>query len=186
MYVLQIQVLDPGNAKFSGLNRYSVGVASAGNQARLFGLGDVSIYNNAPGTPTEFYLAEVEAFYRGKTFVVELYDPGEANPGGTVTIRQPSGAGWATYPSCRMFVRGDVDDAWTSRGTRAPCDFFANNSGGADDYNGDWIKLEMDLPDTYACTTNCWWKVLYDYTGNVSDTTTWRAYMIGNPVHLTR
>jgi hypothetical protein len=42
----------------------------------------------------------------------------------------------------------------------------------------------MDLPPEYACAT-CWWKMNYVYTpGGVNDTTTWRAYMIGNPIHL--
>jgi hypothetical protein len=51
------------------------------------------------------------------------------------------------------------------------------------EYNGRWLKFEMDLPPEYACTT-CWWKMNYSYPSGVNDTTTWRAYMIGNPIHL--
>jgi hypothetical protein len=43
--------------------------------------------------------------------------------------------------------------------------------------------LEINLPDIYSCV-DCWWKVNYNYPGAVFDTTTWRAYMLGNPVHL--
>jgi hypothetical protein len=41
----------------------------------------------------------------------------------------------------------------------------------------------MDLPSDYACT-NCWWKMNYGYASGVNDTTTWRAYIRGNPIHL--
>ena len=185
LYVLQIEVLDPppGSPGWSGLNRYSV---RATGGAKLYGLGDMSLYNNATGTISDFYLAEVSETYSGKTFVVELYDPGEANPGGWVEIKAPAGPGaWTTYPSCRMSVRASEADSWGSVSTKSPCRFFASNDGGSDDYNGDWIKLEMDLA-SYICGSDCWWKLNYNYSNDVNDTTTWKAYIIGNPVHLLR
>jgi hypothetical protein len=51
------------------------------------------------------------------------------------------------------------------------------------EYHTDWLKFEVDLPPTYTCTS-CWWKMNYDYAGVVQDTTTWRAYILGNPIHL--
>ena len=51
------------------------------------------------------------------------------------------------------------------------------------EYNGQWLKFEMDLPSDYSCT-DCWWKMNYDYSGGTQDTTTWRAYILGNPIHL--
>jgi len=188
LYVLQIEALDPldspnplATAGWSGLNRYSV---RATGGARLYGLGDMSLYNNATGTTSDFYLAEVSDIYSGKNFVVELYDPGEANPGGWVEIKSPTGPGsWTDYASCRMSVRTSEAASWSSPTTLTPCRFFANNNGGVNDYNGDWIKLEMTL-SSYACGADCWWKLNYDYSNNVNDTTTWKAYIIGNPVHL--
>jgi hypothetical protein len=144
----------------------------------------MSLYNNATGTISNFYLAEVSDIYSGKDFVVELYDPGEANPGGWVEIKAPNGPGvWADYSSCKMSVRTSEAGAWSSSTTLTPCRFFANNDGGANDYNGDWIKLEMTL-NGYTCGANCWWKLNYNYSNNVNDTTTWKAYIVGNPVHL--
>ena len=184
VYVLQIEALDPPPARpgWSGLNRYSV---RATGGARLYGLGDMSLYNNATSTTSDFYMAEVSDIYSGKTFVLELYDPGEANPGGYVEIKAPNGPGsWVTYPSCTMRVRTSEAAPWGSASTLAPCRFFANNNGGPNDYNGDWIKLEMNL-SSYVCGADCWWKLNYDYSGaTVNDTTTWKAYIVGNPVHL--
>jgi hypothetical protein len=51
------------------------------------------------------------------------------------------------------------------------------------EYNGRWLKFEMDLPIAYTCT-DCWWRMNYAYPSAMNDTTTWRAYMIGNPIHL--
>ena len=188
IYVVQVQVLDSGGND-DGLNRYSIRAVSPGNVARLYGLGDMSIYNNASGTTTQFYLAEVSDIYKGKTFVVELYDPGEANPGGTIQIMAPNGPGsWTVFAECEQYVKLQWPDPWTYRGTLSPCQFFAQSGGGPsvsdDRYNGDWIKLEITLPATYTCSANCWWKVNYNYPNAVNDTTTWRAYIVGNPVHL--
>jgi hypothetical protein len=57
------------------------------------------------------------------------------------------------------------------------------NNGGANDYDGDWVKLESELPPAGSYAGG-WWQIRYTFTGGVSDTTTWRAYMIGNPIHL--
>ncbi len=176
IYVLQIRVAAPGGGPDSGLNRYSL---RATGGARLYAIGDMSLYNNASGTTTDFFLAEVDDIYRGKTFVVELYDPGDAPGGGTVQIKDPNGN---TYPSCAMSTRPSGGSTWTSQGVQTPCEFFAQNSGSAN-YNGDWVKLEMDLSDTYTCAA-CWWKVNYVFAGGVNDTTTWRAYVVGAPVHV--
>ena len=53
IYVLQVRVLSTG-PKPDGLNRYAVRSTPA--TTRLYALGDMSIYNNATGTTTEFHL----------------------------------------------------------------------------------------------------------------------------------
>lgn len=183
IYVLQIQVQEPSKAKYSGLNRYSLMVTGASGappsttSARIYGLGDMSIYNNAAGTTTSFYLAEVDQGYRGKTFVVELYDPGESSQTGQLKVIDPTGA---VFAQCRIYKRNKISDPWSSPVTASPC----VESVTPGEYNGKWIKFEMDLPTTYSCTGDCWWKMNYDYPSSVNDTTTWRAYIVGNPIHL--
>jgi hypothetical protein len=144
----------------------------------------MSLYNNASGTISEFFLAQVSGIYSGKDFIIELYDPGEANPGDWVEVKAPDGPGaWTSHDSCIMTVRSSQSEAWGSPTTLSPCRFFANNDGGSNDYNGDWIQLQMSLSG-YACGNDCWWKLNYDYPNNVPDTTTWTAYIVGSPVHL--
>ncbi len=176
IWVVQV-VLQGNNQNTSGLNRYSI-KSDVGN---LFALGDFSIYNNADGTTTSFYLAEVPDFYAGKTFVIEMYDPGEAADDGTLQVVDPTGAIWDDS-ECRIYTRDEVTDSWNKTQTisaGSDCQELVNPG----EYNGQWLKFELDLPPTYTCTT-CWWKMNYAYTSAVNDTTTWRAYMIGNPIHL--
>jgi Putative Flp pilus-assembly TadE/G-like len=180
IYVLQVKVVDPGNTQDrAGLNRYAVQASGAG--AKLFALGDFSIYNNASGSTTSFYLAEVPTYYHGKTFVVELYDAGESANNGTLQVVDPSGSPF-NGGECRIYSRNNTGVPWSLQTTisaGSPCQELVTPG----EYNGRWLKFELDLPPTYSCA-NCWWKMNYVYTSGVSDTTTWRAYMIGNPIHL--
>jgi hypothetical protein len=178
IYVVQVAHVDPGaTTDRAGLNRYSV----SSTNGNLFALGDFSIYNNFSGSTTSFFLAEVPTYYHGKTFVVELYDPGESSAPGTLQMVGPDGSVF-NDGECRIYDRDDPGDTWSLQQTIATgtnCQETVNPG----EYNGRWLKFEMDLPPLYSCVT-CWWKVNYVYTSPVNDTTTWRAYMIGNPIHL--
>jgi hypothetical protein len=190
IYVLQVQVKNPASQSDSGLNRYGLSVSGAAG-SRLYALGDMSIYNNFTGSVSDFYLAEVGSGYRGKTFVIELFDPGEGN--GFMQVMAPNGAGsWNIFNGdCTVSTRptGVMTGGWNVQGSPNPCQVQANNSGCATNpfcYQDRWVKVEIELPADYDCdaTNNCWWKVNYAYSGGVTDTTTWRAYIIGNPIHL--
>jgi hypothetical protein len=170
-------VLPSGNENNSGLNRYSIRT----NTGNIFALGDFSIFNNASGSTTAFHLAEVPDYYAGKTFVVEMYDTGESAADGTLQPIDPSGSVF-DGGACRIYSRDITDTTWALQTTVAagsPCQEVVTPG----EYNGRWLKFEMDLPATYSCT-NCWWKMNYAYTSGVNDTTTWRAFIIGNPIHL--
>lgn len=176
IYVVQVRHKDPGAVQNrSGLNRYSI-ASSSGTE--LFALGDMSIYNNFGGSTTEFYLAEVRDFYAGKTFVVELFDAGESVDPGTLQVVDPSGNVFDDG-ACRIYDR-NVGGDWTLQSTPASCAETVTPS----EYQDRWLKFEMDLPPTYSCGGSCWWKMNYVYTSGVNDTTTWRAYVVGNPIHL--
>ncbi|MGZ3460537.1 MAG: hypothetical protein ACXU86_18780, partial [Archangium sp.] len=45
----------------------------------LYGVGDLSLFNNLPGTSgnitATFYFAQVDPIYAGKTLTAQLYDP---------------------------------------------------------------------------------------------------------------
>lgn len=187
IYIVQVQNVDPGSQNHrSGLNRYSI----RSTTGSLFALGDFSLYNNVPGSTSSFFLAEVPSYYNGKTFVVEMYDPGEFSGSGTAQLEMWHSAS-DTDPGvvfnggeCRIYSRDNVTDPWNHQQTISAgneCEELVSSG----EYNRRWLKFEIDLPTTYSCTSDCWWKVNYRYPGGgVQDTTTWRAYMIGNPIHI--
>jgi Putative Flp pilus-assembly TadE/G-like len=183
VFVVQVRHVDPGAAvDRAGLNRYSIRSSSG----QLFALGDFSIYNNASGSTTAFYLAEVPTYYHGKTFVVEFFDAGESAATGTLQMVSPDGSVF-NDGQCRIYTRNNPGQAWSLQNTIAagsPCQETVTPQ----EYHDRWLKFEMDLPPEYACTEGgtpgCWWKVNYAYPSGVNDTTTWKAYMIGNPIHL--
>lgn len=170
--------LSSGDEENSGLNRYSIRT-DTGN---LFALGDFSIFNNASGTATQFYLAEVPDFYAGKTFVVELYDAGESNDPGLLQPIDPSGSVF-NGGECRIYSRTITETSWGAPDQVIPAGSNCQESVSPKEYHGLWLKFEMDLPLSYSCGT-CWWQMNYNYPTDMNDTTTWRAFMIGNPIHL--
>ncbi len=108
IYVLQVEVAPPGGPLGNaGLNRYSV---RATGGARLYGIGDVSVYNRAPGSSAQYDLVEVSDIHRGKTLVIEMFDLGDEFGSGTVQIRDPNGVVQATFPA-----GSSNDGAWRRR-----------------------------------------------------------------------
>jgi hypothetical protein len=167
-----------GNQANSGLNRYSI----RSNTGNLFALGDFSIYNNATGSTTSFYVAEVPDFYKGKTFVIELYDAGESSDTGNLQPIDPSGSVF-NDGQCRIYSKNAAEASWGAPDTVISAGNSCQESVNPQEYHRRWLKFEMDLPVGYSCS-NCWWRMNYAYPSDMSDTTTWRAYMIGNPIHL--
>ena len=182
LYTVEVVVVDDPTdpADNAGLNRYSI---RATGGAKLSALGDMSIFNNITGT-TEFFLAEVDDGYAGRTLVVELYDPGDAEENVTNIIKLlgPGGIPWTG--GCDISKREHLTTDFVFLDSDAvgdECDVNATRP--TFNYDGDWLRIEVDLPEGYTCT-DCWWKIRYEYSGSTADTTTWRAYISGSPVRL--
>jgi hypothetical protein len=137
------------------------------------------------------YLAEVIDAYAGKTFVVEGFDPGDigGSSSGTLTLHYPTGPGtWAPFPTCDWYIKDSpADTTWASMGTAANCQITVNNSqpiSSPQNFQNKWLKLEAALPSSYTCGTSCWWQIRYTFNASPSDHVTWKAYVVGNPIHL--
>ena len=168
-YPIRVEIIGEG----FGLNRWSMrATASSGPQPSLFAVGDMSIYANVDSGITEFYLAEVKAHNAGKTIQIDLFDPGEANGNNEIRIVSPDG----TSPPCHLNIPSDGIDQ-----DLAAC--IIDTTRPAHNYHDDWLHVTIDLSSSYTCT-DCWWKVVYDYPGGATDTTTWTARMRGNPIRL--
>lgn len=192
-YTLEVEMRTPAAGSEAGLNRYSVSATSTAGIPRVTGVGDMSIFNNISGLTT-FSLAEVPSYYAGRTLFVELFDPGDAVGANSITLIGPDGNPW---PVCTNTVwrnsepNWEAGDSWPAVPTAGDsnpgdCEINADRTQIPGDlYDGDWIRMRVDLPDSYSCVT-CWWSIRYDYSGAsvANDTTTWRAYIAGAPVRL--
>ncbi len=172
--IYPLRVMVEHNDDWWTTNKYSLRTrTTSGPPASIYGLGDMSIYNNVDNGQTEFFLARVEDKHAGSIFVVELWDAGDVQVGGssdTVTISSGNGS--------------TLDCTWEATNGDAGSSCVVNVS--AKVFNDHLIKILIPIPSDYTCTGDeCWFRATYDYTGTgTHDTTTWTAYIVGNPIHL--
>lgn len=182
IYPLRVMISDPGDLDQRGLNRWSLRASTSGGPGpKVYGLGDMSIYANVDGAlgNTVFHLADVAEVHAGKTLVIELWDPGDAKGNHAVEIWDPFG----NMPPCEWGMaehKGNANPSPTNITGESMCRIAT--SGGK--FNNWLVTIRIELPDDYVCAADCWWKINYDYPGQTADTTTWTAYIEGNPVRL--
>ena len=70
-----------------------------------------------------------------------------------IVILGPGG----TTQSCTYNVRGSTTTALN------PCRIQTRTSTGTNVYNGKWLDILISVPTTYTCSTDCWWKVKYEF-----------------------
>jgi hypothetical protein len=198
-----------------GTNQFSIKASIAsGGTPHVYALSTMSVFTNPRGTDcsgsastsaeSAFYLAEIPAQNRGKKLTISLFDPGDG-PEGTyiLDIVGPDGAGLSgsnvtdvctgttigeLVPSCSYGARTATPT------TGSPCSITTRDAGGAI-YNGLWLDVAVTLPAGYNCTTDCWWKIRYRFTGlslplpgdppaTPTDRTTYVVRVSGDPVRV--
>lgn len=178
IYVLRVS---NGGSSIGGNNSYALLVNSdnfnTSNPPRVYSINEMSIFTNDSSGTATVYLAEVDPIHANKILQLTFYDPGEGAGNAQMTVLPPPGV--SGY-SCSWVAT----DVWPGGGPNSgnSCTINSTVSGNAR-YNGEWITMQIDLPASYTCTTDCFWKMELDL--NVShDRTTWEAKVIGNPVAL--
>jgi hypothetical protein len=182
IYVLRVWA--DGNG--GGNNGYGLNVVTTGSgtdDARLYGINDISIFTNQSLTGT-LTIAEVAQEHAGKILELSFYDPGEDNGDAFMTVKMPDG----TSANCSWIAK-DFNGNTSASGGPGTCRIqTADNSvpiaTNKSLFNGQWITATIDIPDAYTCSSNCWWSMLIEHTGISHDRTTWAARIIGNPVRL--
>ena len=183
----------------TGYNQFALRVTGA-PATKLYALDAISIYTNTPSTTARFYLAEVTSADAGKRMVIDLYDPGDGPSGQYMmqVLAPPSGApgivptGGTVIPaagvadSCRYNptpspVRNN--DVTAPKGSAATnCTVVTKYAGSTSGhYNNNWLRLQVDIADDYACTVDCWWTIKYDFGPQLStptDRTVWSVQIL--------
>ncbi len=138
----------------------------------------MAIYANVDGTAgdTEFFLAEVAQVHAGRTLVIELWDPGDAQGNHSVSILDPD----LNVPPCDWSAtNGDT-------GSPAVCDIPTSKPGGGGRFTNHLVTIRIAIPPDYTCAATCWWKIHYNYPDVTNDTTTWSARIEGNPIRIVK
>jgi hypothetical protein len=171
-----------------GQNRFSIragfvsgiGGPVAGSQMgiRVAGTSVMSMYANAPGAKTSFFLARVPSGSGGHTLNVGIFDPSDAEVNGSLKILPPTDSGLTNFAGC--IASGPYSGNLTN------CLVPTNNTA----FQGKWETIQVPIPADYHCSDvdpmGCWVKIQFSFpnAGSVHDTTTWRASMDGDPVRL--
>lgn len=190
-YVVQIQ--GNGNANGGGHNRLALRASFAGGTSfenaslGLFANSYLGIYANAQAANTNFHLVRVQPSGTGRTLHLRFFDTGDASQAGQLKIVPPpdatvDGVPMANFTGCQY--------------TPPPGTAFAA-TGGSDctiynvistSYNGQWVEETIPIPAGYSCNqaspAGCWLRINFNFPANVSDTTTWQAWIEGDPVRL--
>ena len=194
MYRLQVTTTNPLNSNdqigVSAENMWGLRAVSTDptHQPHVFGLGKMVIYANVPNGQAGFYLGRIEAVHAGKTMVIQLFDPGDAQGNSSIEILQQTAT---DYVPISFNYTADSNAGGSNSGTTTSLKTTIN---GTTQYNNSWVTITVPLAKTYAAPLPAtettpgvlggWWKIRYTYSSATSDTTTWQVSIRGNPVHL--
>jgi hypothetical protein len=170
---------------------------SSSNGLRLYGNQKMGVYANATGADTRFFLTRVLPGEAGHTLILNFFDTGDASQAGNITVLPPpdSNVSGGAFSNCE-YVKppgNSTGPPWgTFVATSSGCQVtgVSNQSSPGPSYNGQWVTYQVPIPDDYDCDdtvqTGCWTRLRFSYPAgtNVNDTTTWTAFMLGDPVRL--
>ena len=183
-----------------GSNRFSIRVGLGSNYAstnglHVYGNQRMGAYANETGANTQFYLTRVLPGEAGKTLVLNFYDTGDASQPGTLAVLPPadSNVSGGAFANC-LFTQppgNATGPPWGSfSATQSGCQITGVTNTGSNNYNGQWVTWEIPIPGNYTCNEaaalGCWTKLQFVYPAgtSVNDTTTWSAYILGEPVRI--
>ena len=167
-----------GEQSFAIFADNAEGTTSNGRLPQVYGLGAMQMFSplsagiNGSPNNSEFYLAQVPAFYAGKTLEIGLWDPGDTSPlAATLYIERPT-LQWLDRrrrsPTRRRSGRpGGANSACNSKSNSSPSNTSVQTSDRCHRlglFNGCWLTLEIPIPTTYAGDQDGWWKILYSMT----------------------
>jgi hypothetical protein len=178
----------PTTAGF-GHNRFALR-ATGGSNIGIFGDGKMGIYANADGgSLTQFYLARLLPNDAGHNLNLSLFDIGDGGSTGTLTVVPPPDATNNGSPvvlnGCMMQL--GTGSAFTNVNGTTPCEVSGVTTA---NYNGRWLTIQIPIPAKYTCditnANSCWFRIDYQFSGSIFDTTSWTATLGGDPVRIVK
>ncbi len=202
-YFLQVQTATKANGNAApaggGHNRFSIRAGLGGSyvtgNVKVSGQDKMSIYANAPSAVPTFYLARVLPGAKGRVLVLSFFDIGDADGSNSLQIQPPPDAttlagpitNWAgcMYTPPPGNIVGPPWGAFVATPGSSTCTITGVTRTS---FDRQWVQVRIPIPDDYTCAyldpLGCWSKIKFTFTSNVTDTTTWEAYVEGDPVRL--
>ncbi len=189
IYPMSVQTSGQGTS----MNGYSLAatltgcpVAAVCDNPRVYALGDMSLFINAPGGTSEFYLGEIDGDRAGETFLIRAFDPGDGSGAGTytLTLEPPPSLALA---SCEYAGVNQVGTTVVAPAIAPGC-AINTRVAGTSIFNGLWLEIEVEIPSTFVCDPDlgddCWWTMHYNVPGQPQDRVTFEVFSATDPVHL--
>ena len=131
----------------------------ANNNLTVFGLGRMSIWANSANTSRQFFLARATSGVAGKTLRLQLFDIGDAQGNGQLTILPPtdSNVTGGRFANCTGTVSsrtGQRLGGEAGPGLGRNCSTTSTtgtSSGAATNYNGKVLTFRVPIPKGYTC-----------------------------------
>lgn len=202
-YFLQVQTgvkIDGTSApNAGGANRWSLRAGlgsdfSTATNIRVYGNGRMGVYANATAADTQFYLTRLLPGEAGKTLVLQFFDTGDASTAGEIQVLPPpdSNVTGGTFTSCRYTAPpgNSTGPPWGTLTATSTSQCKITGVSTSNGFNGQWVTYEVPIPSTYDCNdtiaTGCWTRLRFNFPSqtSVQDTTSWIAYVLGEPVRL--
>ncbi len=175
---------------WSGHNRFALRATAATTDAvSIAGFGKMAIYTNSNSAQTQFHLARIRPGAAGQILDIKLFDAGDADNPGTITILPPADAKAGTSPLTlnNCLGMGDVVGSPTS-GSALNSSCQLTNVSSANGWNGKLQVIRVQLPVNYTCTDSdpngCWFQIRFNFSGGDRDTTSWSTSLDGQPVRI--
>jgi hypothetical protein len=119
-----------------------------------------------------------------------LFDAGDAQSAGTMKVMPPADSNVTSFSGCTYTPPpgNSTGPPWGSTSaTNSDCSI--SNVQSSTGWNGQWVTWTVPIPSTYTCNATdpngCWIKMRVNFpSGNVTDTTTWKAALDSDPVRL--
>ena len=194
----------------SGLNLFSLRATRAGSTLlctfstldptcpQLYALDNLPLFRNIGGE-SDFFLTRIDDTHAGDTLIVTFFDAaegvqnlqfvndadGEAAPfewkyADNSVGQTPTGTFYSeTTFSPHSSTCSWTNDAGVTIGSN-PCLDTTNRA----DFNDRWIQISIDIPDSYTCTTDCWWRVRYTTAATATDRSGWAIHLLGDPIRI--
>jgi hypothetical protein len=177
----------------SGSNHFSLRAAWLKNNGQpannggvsVFATDTMSLYANASGADTRFYLTRIFPGAAGRILKLSFFDTGDASDPGDLTVLPPPDSGLSGFANCTYTRPG-------SGAVDQPAPTCSINGLIRTIDNGDYLGMDIPIPADYTCNTadpeGCWIKLRFDYPSSTSvhDVTTWSAQLVGDPVRLVK